>query len=145
MQRYTVGDGPEAYIKPAWLKEASAHPRDSVGSQQPPIPDRTEMKLLQSTAGGKIGLPCGDSHHQRGVWPSRVWRLLLGSVGGLFRLSLSRGSRGSSNSSTNVKEHATPLAGAGVETGVGVHVTGNVADSAASGGCSVSTCSASFL
>ena len=35
----------------------------------------------------------------------------------------------------NVKEHATPLAGAGVETGVKVHVTRDVADSAASGGC----------
>ena len=34
-----------------------------------------------------------------------------------------------------VKEHATPLAGAGVETGVEVHVTGDVADKAASGGC----------
>ena len=45
----------------------------------------------------------------------------------------------------NVKEHATPLAGAGVETGVEVHVTGDVADSSASGGCCVSSCSASFL
>ena len=44
----------------------------------------------------------------------------------------------------NVQEHATPLAGAGVETGVEVHVTGDVADSAASGGCSVSPCSGSF-
>ena len=35
----------------------------------------------------------------------------------------------------NVKEHATPLAGASVETGAEVHVTGDVADSAASGGC----------
>ena len=35
----------------------------------------------------------------------------------------------------NVQEHATPLAGASVETGVEVHVTGDVADSAASGGC----------
>ena len=33
----------------------------------------------------------------------------------------------------NVKEHATPLAGAGVETGVGVHATGDVDDRAASG------------
>ena len=31
----------------------------------------------------------------------------------------------------NVKEHATPLAGAGVETGREVHATGGVADSAA--------------
>ena len=35
----------------------------------------------------------------------------------------------------NVKEHATPLAGASVETGDEVHVTGDVADKAASGGC----------
>jgi hypothetical protein len=35
----------------------------------------------------------------------------------------------------NVKEHATPLAGAGVETGVEVHVTGDSADKAASWGC----------
>ena len=45
----------------------------------------------------------------------------------------------------NVKEHATPLAGASVETGVDVHVAGDVADSAASGGCCVSTCSASSI
>ena len=44
----------------------------------------------------------------------------------------------------NVKEHATPLAGAGVETEVEVHTTGDVADSAASGGCCVSTCSPSY-
>ena len=42
----------------------------------------------------------------------------------------------------NVKEHATPLAGAGVETGLGVHATGDVDDKAASGGCCVSSCSA---
>ena len=47
------------------------------------------------------------------------------------------------NSLANVKEHAPPLAGASVETGVEVHVTGDVADKAASGGCSVSTCCAS--
>ena len=35
----------------------------------------------------------------------------------------------------NVKEHATPLAGAGVETGVEVHVSGDGVDKAASGGC----------
>jgi hypothetical protein len=35
----------------------------------------------------------------------------------------------------NVEEHATPLAGAGVETGVEVHATGDVPDKAASGGC----------
>jgi hypothetical protein len=35
----------------------------------------------------------------------------------------------------NVKEHATPLAGAGVGTGVEVHTTGDVADREASGGC----------
>ena len=35
------------------------------------------------------------------------------------------------NFAANVQEHATPLAGAGVETGVEVHVTGDVADSAA--------------
>ena len=35
----------------------------------------------------------------------------------------------------NVKEHATPLAGAGVETGLEVHTTGDSADKAASGGC----------
>jgi hypothetical protein len=34
-----------------------------------------------------------------------------------------------------VKEHATPLAGAGVETGLEVHATSDVADKAASGGC----------
>ena len=45
----------------------------------------------------------------------------------------------------NVKEHATPLAGAGVETVVEVHATGDVADSAASGGCCVSTCCASSI
>jgi hypothetical protein len=42
----------------------------------------------------------------------------------------------------NVKEHATPLAGASVEMGVEVHTTGDVADRAASGGCCVSSCSA---
>ena len=35
----------------------------------------------------------------------------------------------------NVKEHAPPLAGASVETGMEVHVTGDVDDKAASGGC----------
>lgn len=35
----------------------------------------------------------------------------------------------------NVKEHATPLAGASIETGLEVHVTSDVADRAASGGC----------
>ena len=46
----------------------------------------------------------------------------------------------------NVQKHATPLVGASVETGVGVHATGDVVDSAASGGCSVSPCSeSSFL
>ena len=45
----------------------------------------------------------------------------------------------------NVQEHATPLAGAGVETGMEVHVTGDVADRAASGGCSVSPCSRSLF
>ena len=40
----------------------------------------------------------------------------------------------------NVKEHAPPLAGAHVETGVGVHDTGDVDDKAASGGCCVSSC-----
>ena len=43
----------------------------------------------------------------------------------------------------NVKEHAPPLAGASVETGNGVHNTGDVADRAASGGCCGSPCSAS--
>ena len=43
----------------------------------------------------------------------------------------------------NVKEHATPLAGAAVERGVEVHVSGDVDNRAASGGCCVSTCSAS--
>ena len=42
----------------------------------------------------------------------------------------------------NVKEHATPLAGAGVERGVEVHVTGEVENRAASGGCCASACSA---
>jgi hypothetical protein len=36
---------------------------------------------------------------------------------------------------TNVKEHAPPLARASVETGKRVHITGDVADRAASGGC----------
>jgi hypothetical protein len=45
----------------------------------------------------------------------------------------------------NVKEHATPLAGAGVETGVEVHDTDDSADNAASGGCSASPCSASSI
>lgn len=45
----------------------------------------------------------------------------------------------------NVKEHATPLAGASVETGVKVHTKGDVADRAASGGCCVSTCCASYV
>ena len=43
----------------------------------------------------------------------------------------------------NVQEHATPLAVASVETAVEVQVTGDVADSAASGGCGVSPCSES--
>jgi hypothetical protein len=45
----------------------------------------------------------------------------------------------------NVQELATPLAGASVETGVGVHDTGDVADKAASGGCPASPCSLSDL
>ena len=44
----------------------------------------------------------------------------------------------------NVQEHATPLAGAGVEAGVEVHINGDVADRAASGGCCASPCSADF-
>jgi len=43
----------------------------------------------------------------------------------------------------NVKEHAPPIAGAHVETGEKVHITGDVADRAASGGCCGSPCSAS--
>lgn len=43
----------------------------------------------------------------------------------------------------NVKEHAPPLAGAHVETGVEVHTSGDVDDKAASGGCCVSSCCAS--
>ena len=39
----------------------------------------------------------------------------------------------------NVKEHALPLAGASDETVVRVHITGDVDDKAASGGCCVST------
>ena len=35
----------------------------------------------------------------------------------------------------NVKELATPLAGASVEAGFKVHITGDVFDRAASGGC----------
>lgn len=46
--------------------------------------------------------------------------------------------------SENVQEHAPPLAGASVETGIRVHDTGDVDDKAASGGCCVSSCSASF-
>jgi len=40
----------------------------------------------------------------------------------------------------NVKEHAPPLAGAHVETGEKVHITGDIDDRAASGGCCVSSC-----
>ncbi len=40
----------------------------------------------------------------------------------------------------NVKEHAPQLAGSGVETGVEVHITCDVVDTAASGGCRGSTC-----
>ena len=43
----------------------------------------------------------------------------------------------------NVQEHATPLAGASVERGVEVHVTGEVENRAASGGCCASPCSPS--
>lgn len=43
----------------------------------------------------------------------------------------------------NVKEHATPLAGAGVERGAEVHVSVDADNRAASGGCCVSACSAS--
>ena len=39
------------------------------------------------------------------------------------------------SSAHNVKEHAPSLAGAHVETGKRVHITGDVADRAASGGC----------
>jgi hypothetical protein len=45
----------------------------------------------------------------------------------------------------NVQEHATPLAGASVEHGVEVHVTGEVENRAASGGCCDSACSASLF
>lgn len=45
----------------------------------------------------------------------------------------------------NVKEHAPPLAGASVETGIEVHTPGDVYDKAASGGCCVSTCSTSSI
>jgi len=55
------------------------------------------------------------------------------------------GRTGQRSDLSNVQEHATPLAGASVETGVEVHFTGDVADSAASGGCCVSTCSALLL
>ena len=39
------------------------------------------------------------------------------------------------------QEHAPPLAGTSVETGMEVHVTGHVDDEAASGSCCVSSCS----
>ena len=41
----------------------------------------------------------------------------------------------------NVQEQATPLAGGSVGTGVEIHVTGDVADNAASGGYGASSCS----
>jgi len=44
------------------------------------------------------------------------------------------------NSKANVKEHATPLAGTGVETGIEVHAAGDSADMAASEGCCASPC-----
>lgn len=50
--------------------------------------------------------------------------------------------KGDSSFLHNVQELATPLAGASVETGVEVHITGDVADRAASGGCPASPCSA---
>ena len=43
--------------------------------------------------------------------------------------------KGDSSILHNVKEHATPLAGASVERGVEVDVTGDVDNRAASGGC----------
>ncbi len=46
---------------------------------------------------------------------------------------------------SNIKEHAPPLAGAGVETGMEVHTTGGAVDKAASGGCCASSCSPLFL
>jgi hypothetical protein len=45
----------------------------------------------------------------------------------------------------NVQEHATPLAGAGIERGVEVHITGDVDNRAASGGCCASPCSVLLL
>lgn len=47
--------------------------------------------------------------------------------------------------SANVKEHAPPLAGAHVVTGVEVHDTGDVDDKAASSGCCGSSVSASWI
>ena len=44
----------------------------------------------------------------------------------------------------SVKERPVPLAGAGDETGIEVHVVGDVADTAASEGCCASLCSLSF-
>jgi hypothetical protein len=42
--------------------------------------------------------------------------------------------------SPNVQEHAPPLAEPHAETGVGVHIAGDVDDKAASGGCRGLSC-----
>ena len=51
--------------------------------------------------------------------------------------------KGDSSFLHNVKEHAPPSAGAGVETQSEVHATGDSADKAAGGGRCVSSCSES--
>ena len=68
-----------------------------------------------------------------------------GSASTQSRTAIVEGSVASEIILANVKEHAPPLAGAHVETGGRVHITGDVVDRAASGGCCVSSCSPDWL
>jgi len=91
----------------------------------------------------------GDQRDEIAVYTAKSSKLclvihrLLGRIAILGHHFL--GMCGLEISSTNVKEHAPPLARAHVETGEKVHITGDVFDRAASGGCCGSSCSASLF
>jgi len=96
-----------------------------------PLPDNAKTKIVEEN--GWLRRVVVDSHKPENTSRDdhRVCRRECRNGDGVGLASISL---------ENVKEHAPPLAGAHVETGVEVHDTGDVADRAASGGCCVSSC-----
>jgi hypothetical protein len=105
---------------------------------------KSSLRAFQHYAtGGKVHIPCHPTAHSgmdiqwgQGVpLTSTPVRGPSGSMTNPAIAGVDLGWVGISYSMANVQEHATQLAGAGVETGMESHTTGDVADKAASGGC----------